>query len=290
MAKYFTKTFQVGWTEMDADGRVGISEYFRYVVETAWAWGAANGLGMAESEAAGLAWVIRETELSLISPLRAGDTFGLTIWLEEWRRVRGLRAFEIVTEIEGRLVAQGVQEIVVLDSRSLRPVAAPEHLIDNIRMENPRIIPRRGLPEGVPAGQAAFVTQRVVEWRDLDSQQHVNNSIYPAYAQEAATRALAGMGWPPSRLNAEGLAIAIRRVHVQHQMPASWGEQLDNAANLVDLKPTGGTWYVTMERSSDREPIARCALEWSLVDQQNGEDREFSPELLGELKKKLAVL
>ena len=132
MSKYFTKTFHVGWNEISATGQVGVSNYLQYVVETAWAWGAAQWIGHRGEREAGLAWVMRETELSLYRPLRADDDFDLAIWLEHWRRVRGTRCFELRIKDGGELVAQGVQELVSLDSKTLRPTAAPEQLMERI--------------------------------------------------------------------------------------------------------------------------------------------------------------
>jgi YbgC/YbaW family acyl-CoA thioester hydrolase len=289
VSKYFTKTFHVGWNEINAIGQVGLSNYFQYVVETAWAWGAANGLGIEESEALGLGWVMRETELSLYRPLRSGEEFDFTIWLADWRRVRGTRCFEIRIADGGDLVAEGVQEIVVLDSKTLRPAAAPEPLIENLRMENPRIIPRRPFLKFEVPHEKAFVTKRSVEWRDLDWQEHVNNSIYAAFAEEAATQALASLGWAPDRFKAQGAAVANRRVHIQYRSPAAWGEKLSVATGLVELKSTGGTWYIDMERQADREPIARCLLEWSVTDRGGNQAMDLPEALFGALKDKVGA-
>lgn len=284
MSKYFSKPFHVGWNEINAVGQVSLSNYFQYVVETAWAWGAANGLGVEESDALGLGWVVHETELNLFRPLRSGDDFELSIWLVEWRRVRGTRCFELHNRRSGELIANGVQEIVVLDSKTLRPVAPPPHLIDNLRIENPRVIPRQAFPKTSIPRETAFVSQRAVEWRDLDWQEHVNNSIYPTFAEEAAMQVMATLGWSPAELKAAGCAVANRRVHIQYLSPASWGEHLKVSTMLSELKRTGGTWCVEMERSADRAPMARCLLEWSLTGRGSNEERELPATLFRALK------
>ncbi len=86
MLKYFTRTFRVEWSETNAIGQVHLATYFKYVVETAWEWGAAIGLGIDESEKLGIGWLVRATELTLHRPLRPDDVFELTIWLADWRR------------------------------------------------------------------------------------------------------------------------------------------------------------------------------------------------------------
>jgi YbgC/YbaW family acyl-CoA thioester hydrolase len=289
MSKYFTKTFRVGWSEMNAIGQVHISEYFRYVIETAWDWGAAIGLGIAENEALGLAWVIRETEIHLRRPLRPHDVFDLTIWLIDWRRVRGRRCFELVLRDGGEIVAQGTQEVVVLDSGTLRPVAPPEDIIANLKIENPRLIPHQKIPRLQDQPKAAFVARRVVELRDLDSQEHVNNANYASFAEDVAAGALAAMGWSPAHFKDQGLVVVNRRVHIQYQSPASWGETLDVAAHLLELGLAGGVWYIDVRRAADREPIAQCVLDWALANRTSGEGQKLPQSLADALKQRMVV-
>ena len=40
MSKIFTRTFRVRWSELDASGTVAPAAYLRYLVETAYDWGA----------------------------------------------------------------------------------------------------------------------------------------------------------------------------------------------------------------------------------------------------------
>jgi YbgC/YbaW family acyl-CoA thioester hydrolase len=134
----------------------------------------------------------------------------------------------------------------------------------------------------------AFMTKRSVEWRDLDWQEHVNNSIYAAFAEEAATQALANLGWAPDQFKAQRSAVANRRVHIQYRSPAAWGEELSVATSLVELKSTGGTWYIDMERQADREPVARCVLEWATIDREAGDERAMPETLLRALQERLA--
>ncbi len=192
---------------------------------------------------------------------------------------RGTRCFELRIKDGGELVAHGVQEIVVLDSATLRPVSPPEHLIENLRMQDPRVVPHHAFQKVQIPVEAGFVTERAVEWRDLDWQEHVNNSIYPEYAEEAGAQALAALGWPPAALKAAGLAVANRRAHIQYLSPASWAERLNLTTAVVGLNSTGGTWYVDMQRQADKERVARCALEWAAIDGITGQPKAL-PEAL----------
>jgi hypothetical protein len=63
MTKIFTRTFRVRWAELDASSAVSPANYLRYLMETAWDWGDAVGLGVNDSQTLDLFWVIRETEI-----------------------------------------------------------------------------------------------------------------------------------------------------------------------------------------------------------------------------------
>ncbi|MBT3189914.1 MAG: acyl-CoA thioesterase [Anaerolineae bacterium] len=289
MTELFTRTFRVRWSEDNALGQLDLAGYFRYVIETAWEWGASNGLGIVESEQLGLAWVIRETEIRVFTPLYPNMNFDFTIWLVKWRRVRGTRCFEIRFKESGEIVAQGTQQIVSLDSRTLRPTPPPVHIMDNFLIENPRIFEQGQLPKLGIQNDAAFIVQRDVEWRDLDSLEHVNNATYAAFAEDAAVQALADVGWSPLQLKTQNLAVIINRVHIKYHFPAIWRDTLDVVTSLVELDAAGGKWYIDIKRTSDGEQILQCVLEWSIADRHTGKEQNLPKSLFQALKKKIDV-
>lgn len=286
MSKEFTRTFRVRWSETNALGEVGLAGYLRYLVETAWDWGASGGLSIAENEALGLAWIVHEMELSLHRPLVANELFDFTIWLLQWRRVRGTRCFELRLKDGGELVAQGTQQVVALDGATLRPTRVPEHLMDNFVMENPRIIEQQKFPAFQAQPEGVFMSQRVVDWRDLDVQEHVNNAAYAEFAEQAAVQAFETLGWSPDRFKAQDLAVRNRRLHIQYKAPALWGDTLNVETSLLGLKPKGGVWVIEIKRANDGETVTRCILEWSLADRSSNIERTLPENLYQVLKER----
>ena len=277
MSKIFTRTFRVRWSELDASGQVSLASYLRYLVETAYDWGEALGLGIESVETLGLFWLIRETEIHLLGPLRHNDVFDFTIWMVNWQRVRGTRCFELKLKESGEVIAQGTQHIVCMDVKTQRPASPPEDIIDNFRLEQPRIFPFERFPKIVPS-EGAFVSQRQVEWQDLDALEHVNNAIYVTYAEEAAARDQATRGWSPVKLAEQHLAVATRRVHIQYLSPAVWGETLTISTHPLTVSETGGTRYIGMTRA-DGSSVCECLLDWELVDHETGAARKLPDEL-----------
>lgn len=290
MSKIFTRSFRVRWSETNAEGQAGITSYLRYLMETAWDWGAAGGLSLEATNALGLAWVMRETQFSFFRPLCYNDRFDFTIWLLEWRRVRGTRAFEIRLQDGGELVAQGAQQVAVLDVETMRPTSPPAHLHDYYTLEDPPAMPVERFPRVPPAPETAFVMERWIETRDLDQLEIIDNSVFGAFAEEASARALAAVGWSPAELKARGLAVSPRRFHILHQMPAVWGDRLELSTYLLGLEETGGQWAIVTQRPSDGASISQCILRWALVDRASGEARRLPRSLSAALREQVAVV
>jgi len=277
MSKIFTRTFRVRWAELDASGTVSPANYLLYLIETAWDWGDAVGLGVSDSQSLGMFWLIRETEIRFLQPLRHNDTFDFTIWLANWQRVRGTRCFEIKLKEKGHVIAQGTQQIVCMDVKTGRPMSLPEEAIDRFRLENPRAFPFERFPK-VASIPSPYITQRQVEMMDLDVYEHVNNSVYINYAEEAAAQDFSSNGWSPAKLAEANLTIATRRLHIQYVSVATWGETLNISTHLLDVRNAGGSRYVGMTRA-DGSPVAECIMDWELVDRRSGEVRPLPVEL-----------
>jgi YbgC/YbaW family acyl-CoA thioester hydrolase len=288
MAGIFTRTFRVRWAEVGAIGQVRTSSYLRYLVETALDWGASGHLGLDDMDALGQVWVVRETECTMVRPLRYDDLFEFTIWLVTWRRVFGTRAFELTLKDSGEVVGQGVQQVVCLDAQTMRPTRPPEDVEEHFRPDSPRVLAHQRFPRVPPAPQGAFVMSRTVQWQDLDRHEIVNNAVYADYAEEAATRALAAVEWSLARLKGEGLAVATRRVHLQYQSPAVWGDPLEVVTYLLELGESGGVRYVAVRRATDGAGIVECVLDWALIDRASGEAQRLPASLAAALQDTVA--
>ena len=280
MSKIFTRTFRVRWGELDPSGTVSPANYLRYLIETAWDWGTAMGWEANYSQNPDVFWVIRETEIHIMHPLRHNDEFSFTIWMVHWQRVRGTRCFELKFKDSDEVIAQGTQHIVYMDAKTGRPMNLPDEEIGKFRLEDPRVFPFERFPKVTVVAEGPFVAQRQVEWMDLDSYEHVNNVIYVNYAEEVAAQDFEARGWSPVKLAEAGLSVVTRRVHVQYLSIASWGELLNVTTHQLKVNETGGSRYVGITRT-DGSPVAECIMDWELVDRKTGEARSLPDALRG---------
>ncbi len=277
MSKIFTRTFRVRWGELDPSGTVSTANYLRYLMETAWDWGVALGWDVNYSQNPDIFWVIRETEIRFFRPLRHNDEFGLTIWMVNWKGVRGTRCFELKFKDSDDVIAQGTQQVVFMDAKTGRPKTLPEEAVERFRLENPRVFLFERFPK-VAKIENAFTMQRQVEWMDLDVYEHVNNVIHVNYAEEVAAQEFAAWGWSPAKLAEAGLSVVTKRVHIQYTSIANWGETLNISTHPLQVNGTGGSRYVGITRA-DGTSVAECIVDWELVDRASGESRSLPGEL-----------
>ena len=213
------------------------------------------------------------------------EEFDFTIWMVEWKRVRGTRAFEMKIKGNGAIIAHGIQKLVCLDVNTQRLVTPPEELLKNFRLDNPREIPSQFFPKIPPVPETAFIFQQKVAWQDVDMLGMVNNAVYVSYAEEAVAQAFSAYGWPTSELKANGLVMAIKRVHIQYKKPAVWNDALDLTTFLLKLNETSGSFCVSMTHASDGAVIANCIVDWEMTDKDSMEKRS----LPDSLKKRFAI-
>lgn len=287
MSKIFTRMYRARYSDINADGLLAPADYARYIIDTAYDWGESQGLGNRVSEELGLYWIVLETEIQFFGSLHFQEEFDFTIWMLDWKRVRGTRAFVVKHKNKGVTIAQGVQQIACMDSKTQRPIGPPEDLMNNFRLGIPPEIPSQRFPKISVLSEKTLTLEHKVAWQDLDILDMVNNCMYITYAEEALTQLFASSGWSPIELKTHGLARLVRRLHIQYQMPATWGDTLNLTISSLKLDDMGGSIYVGMTRESDGTSIASCVLDWGLIDRGSGGAHRLPESLVNSLKNTL---
>jgi len=250
MSKIFTRTYRARYSDINANEQLAPADFARYIVDTAYDWAEILGLGVKVSEELGLYWIVRETEIQFFESLHFMEEFDFTIWMVEWKRVRGTRAFVVKHKSNGVTIAQGVQQIACMDSNTQRPTSPPEDLINNFRVDAPQEVPSQRFPRIPALAEKSLTFQLKVAWQDVDTFDMVNNAVYIAYAEEAVTQLFATAGWSPMELKTHRLARVIRRLHIQYQTPAVWGDTLNLTVFSLQLDAMRGSLYVDMRRAT----------------------------------------
>ena len=111
MSNVFTRPFRVRWSETNAEGHVDITSYLRYLIETAWDWGAARALAAAgwppaELEARELVVSPRRFHILHQTPAVWGDRLALSVWLRALDETGGEWAIAVQRPADGAEIAQ----------------------------------------------------------------------------------------------------------------------------------------------------------------------------------------
>ncbi|HML21608.1 MAG TPA: thioesterase [Aggregatilinea sp.] len=270
------RVFRVRHYECDAYGHVNHANYLRYMQEAAMDASATVGYDEARYIALGTFWLIRETDIEYLRPLLYGDQVEVTTWVGDFRRVRSRRFYEMRHTGTGELVARANTDWVYLDRSSARPIGVPPEMVeafappgvgDDTRLET---MPREHFPEALPAPPGAFTMHRRVEWRDIDSAQHVNNAAYLNYMEECGILAAESVGWTIERMRGEGFAIFARRHQIEYRQQAPRGEELAITTYLSNVRHTSATRHYLITRASDGALITQARTVWVFVNLETG--------------------
>jgi acyl-CoA thioester hydrolase len=287
------RAFRVRQYECDAHGRVRCANYLRYMQEAALDASATAGYDVARYEAMGRAWLIRETDIEVVRPLRYGDSVQVKTYVADFRRVRSRRAYEFRRAGSGEWVARAHTDWVFIDSAAQRPAPIPREMMAAFFPEGlPEPAPPRArFPSAPPPPPGVFQLRQRVEWQDIDAAQHVNNAVYLDYLEDCGLQAAASHGWPPSRMQAEGFAVVVRRQWIEYRQPAALDDELELATWLSDVKRATALRHGTVRRVSDGVLLARARALCAWVDVQTGRPMripdaflaDLGPSIVGEL-------
>lgn len=247
------RTFRVRHYECGPDNLLHAANYLRYMQEAAFNASAAAGYDLARYEAMGCHWLIRETEIDYLRPLRYGDRVEVETWVADFRRVRSRRAYDFRRADTGMPIARAHTDWVFLDTTTQRPASIPDDMRAAFFPEGAPVQapPRARFPDLSPP-PGAFRQRRRVERRDLDPAGHVNNCVYVDYVQECGRLSAAAAGRDPAGV------LRPRHHRIEYRLPALPGDDLELVTWIADRDETPPVRYTLVRRPADGALLARA--------------------------------
>jgi acyl-CoA thioester hydrolase len=267
----FVHTISVRYQDCDAYGIVNGINYLHFMLEATMAHNAAYGYTFERWMNEGIAWVVRNTEIEFLRPLRYGDTVNVSVRVGNLRRASVSRFYELRVQDSDELAARARSEFAVAGLESKRPVPIPEDMIlaffpDGAPQETS---PRRRFPKAPSAPAEVLRWRTKVEWRDLDAQRHVSNATYLSYMQMAVLDQNEKIGWPIQRILEENQAGVIQWVNVLYQGQASIGDKVEVTSFFSELGTSSCIRHDVVTRKRDGNALARGHTRWIWMDLQN---------------------
>ena len=253
----YTLETHVPVAELDPFAELRPSAFLRLLQITASRASVALGYDASWYANEGTTWIVRSTHLTIRAPLYHDDDLAIRTWVSDFRRVRSLRRYEILRAKEDQPIAQATTDWVYARKQTATPITPPEELQKafmptGVRSEARR--PRIRLSQEC----AASIPLRPVEYTDLDSLRHTNNSRYVDFIQQAIYTMLTDAGYGPDFNSNEHLRLY--EVDIEYLSPSLYGEML--SARVGDIHAEDRGLSATVAIDSNRTPAACARTRW----------------------------
>jgi acyl-CoA thioester hydrolase len=277
MAHTYVLSIDVRHDECDAYGHLNNAVYLRYMQEAAFRASTDAGLDADAFRKMGRFWLIRGHEIEFLHPVHGGETIEIKTWNVGFRRTLMRRAYEMKNPSSDVAVAKAHTDWVFLDQGTWRPTSIPPEVVAAYLTQEEASQPLQKPSFPTPSAQPEKVLrfQKRVEWRDLDAMQHLNNAVYPSYAEDVAMQLAEHFGWSFEDWLKDGLAFIARRHRLQYLQPATFTDTLEIATWLYNVRRTSATRYYAFHRLSDGELLAQMETLWVLIDLQTGKPKRL---------------
>ena len=259
----YTGRVRVSHHELDAFGRVYPAVYLRHLAAIAVDASTAAGFDARWYAASGLHWLVRRTTFALHAPATAGAELVVRTWVEDFRRVRSQRRYEVRTP-DGVPILDAVTDWVLVESASGKLRRIPDEMERGFGTAAAPVAPRS--PWTAPPVPATPIRATYpVRYTDLDSLMHVNNAAYMDLLFQAALDALGTAGWGLDALAAAGAVPLCVAGDVEYLDAARFGDGLAVATWFTPMTETLDV-HQTLTRAGDDRGLVRCTVRWAWRD------------------------
>ena len=178
MAFIQTDNYIIRGYETDATGQLSIATLMNWMQESANRNALDYGIGMADLRKHGIGWMLMRFRLTIHQYPRYGDTVQVSTFPTKVEKYFIYRDFKVVGA-EGQLLAEAASTWVTFNIERRAMIVLPDFIraLDPPEIENPLpalpLKPGFSWPETTPT-----ITERIIGWHDLDTNQHTNNVSY----------------------------------------------------------------------------------------------------------------
>lgn len=237
--------FQVRYHELDSKGNLRLVTLLNYLQDTAGMHAVALGISVADLKKMGLIWVISRIHLLVDRYPRADEIITVRTWLANRHKRFTCREFEL-HDAKGEKIASATTSWAVLHQQTRRPARLDEHLA-----EYP-LVDKRALDD--PFDSLPLFPQKVdyeIDFRvlreNIDSNQHVNNTVYTGWAMESVPEDIA--------------ARRLRELEITFRAEALYGDSIAARCSVVAIEPSICCLHQIVNKHSGVE-LARLQSRW----------------------------
>lgn len=280
MGHVYNAQVRVRHDELDAFGRAYPSAYLRHLAQVAIDASADAGFDARWYDAARAQWLVRRTTFAVARPWRADQELHVHTWVEDFRRVRSRRCYEVTQDGTPALTAS--TDWVFVDVATGRPRRVPEEMEARFGMAVASGKPRTPWRAPAPPAAPGRSTYRV-RWAELDALGHMNNAAYMDLLVQGTLDVLDGLGWPIERLAGGGVAPYVAAGDVEYLDEVRHGDRLETLTWFVTT-PGGLDVHQRGARIADGRPVVQASTSWRWADARSDAPAEPPSDLAAALR------
>ncbi|MHB8624888.1 MAG: acyl-[acyl-carrier-protein] thioesterase [Aggregatilineales bacterium] len=256
--------------EVSATGEVRPAAYLNYMEEVATRASESIGFTYEWYVAHRGAWVVRKLILRHFHPAVVNDELILTTWISEARRVQAYREYDM-RRADGQPILRARHTWAYLNADTLMPERLPAEFVGRYLPEGHAEPIELALSAPMPATNArTFVSERRVEYFDLDTNGHVNNAVYVQWVEQALVNALRAVGWPPDRWQTSdpGGQVVWQRIGRESEYFRALrdDEPIRIAVRMAETDADHVVWESEIQHGTTGDRIARDRTIWQVSD------------------------
>ncbi len=136
------------------------------------------------------------------------------------------------------------------------------------------------MTEGALADPLEYAERWRVRAYELDSNGHVNNSVYVGWVEEIATRHAEAAGYGRAWTEARGGAWVIHHNDITYRRPAVYGDEVEVRVRVELIRGARGVRRTWIRRAADGELLCEALTEWAWIDRMTGRPSRVPRELV----------
>ena len=242
----FETDFPVRYHELDSHGNLRPATLLNYLQDAAGLHASQLGVAIADLRRQGLIWVLSRLHLIVDRYPRAGHTVAVKTWPSTRQGIFSCREFELLDGRGGKRVARATTSWAVLNIASRRPVALdvclPSYPLYERRAINDDFATIDQLSTAAAQAENHFRVLR----GDLDSNQHVNNTVFAGWALESVPDHVA--------------AGTLVELEMSFRAEVLYGDTV--ISRCAELHP--GIFLHQIVNKHDNRELARLKTRWNL--------------------------
>ncbi len=119
-----------------------------------------------------------------------------------------------------------------------------------------------------PPGQPAVEVRFRVRYFETDAMGIVHHASYITWFEEGRSAFTRAIGYPYSRMEQEGISLAVAEVDARYHCPARYDDEVLVLATLVRLGSRGMTFTYEVRRAADNELLVTGSSKHLSIDPQ----------------------